>query len=40
MKANINFWSYFAQFFLEWKIFRTEAVEKIKTNFKLNNYFF
>jgi hypothetical protein len=30
MKTNINFLSYLAQFFLEWEIFQTQAVEKIK----------
>ena len=30
MKTNIHFWSYLAQFFLEWKIFQTKVVEKIK----------
>ena len=30
MKTNINFWSYLAQFFLEWEMFQTKDVEKIK----------
>jgi len=30
MKTNIHFWSYLAQFFLEWVMFQTKVVEKIK----------
>jgi len=30
MKTNIYFWSYFAQFFLEWEIFHIKFVEKVK----------
>jgi hypothetical protein len=30
MKTNIHFWSYLAQFFLEWEMFQTKVVEKIK----------
>ena len=30
--TNIHFWSYLAQFFLEWKMFRRKVVEKIKTH--------
>ena len=29
--TNIRFWSYLAQFFLEWNMFRTKVVEKVKT---------
>ena len=32
MKTNIHFWSYLARLFLEWKIFQTNVVEKIKTH--------
>jgi len=32
-KTNLHFWSYFAQFFLDWDIFHTEVVEKIKTHY-------
>jgi len=32
MKTNIHFWSYIAHFFLEWKAFHTNVVEKIKTH--------
>jgi hypothetical protein len=31
MKTNIHFLSYLAHFFLEWEMFRTEVVAKIKT---------
>ena len=30
MKNKINFWSYLAQFFLEWEMFQTHDVVKIK----------
>jgi len=33
MKTNIQFWSYLPQFFLEWEMFQTKAVEKIATQF-------
>jgi len=36
MKTYIHCWSYLAQFFLEWDIFRTWVVEKIKTHFMFN----
>jgi len=32
MKANIHFWPYLAQFFLEWEMFQEKVVEKIKTH--------
>jgi hypothetical protein len=32
MKTKINFLSYIAQFFLEWKTFQTKFVEEIKTH--------
>ena len=32
MKTDIHFWSSLAQFFLEWEMFRTKVVEKIKTH--------
>ena len=40
MKTRINFWSYLAQFFLEREMFQTKVVEKIKTHFVFNNFFF
>jgi hypothetical protein len=38
----IHFLSYLAQFFLEWEIFQTKVVKKIKTHIFVfnNNYFF
>ena len=32
MKTDIRYWSYLAQFFLEWEMFQTKVVEKIKTH--------
>ena len=32
LKIDICFWSYLAQFFIEWKMFQTNVVEKIKTH--------
>ena len=32
MQTDIHFWSYLAQFFLEWEMFQTKVVEKIKTH--------
>jgi len=32
MKANMHIWSYLAQFFLEWEMFQTKAVQEIKTH--------
>ena len=32
MNTNIHFRSYIAQFFLEWEMFQTEFVDKIKTH--------
>jgi len=38
MKTDTHFWSYLAQFLLEWKIFQTKVAEKIKTHiFAFNN---
>jgi hypothetical protein len=39
MKTYVNLWSYLAHFFLEWEMFLTEDVEKLKTYFMLNNLF-
>ena len=30
MKTDIDFWSYLAQFFLEWEMFQIKLVKKIK----------
>ena len=42
MKSNIHIWSYLAEFFLEWEVFQTNVLEKIKkkTHFVLSNFFF
>jgi hypothetical protein len=32
MKTNINVWFYLAHFLLEWDVFETKVVQKIKTN--------
>jgi hypothetical protein len=40
MKTNVHFWSYLAQFFLEWKMFQTSIVEKIKTRILCLIFFF
>jgi hypothetical protein len=39
MKTNIHFWSYLAQFFLEWKMFRTEVTEKLETHVTFSKFF-
>ena len=40
MQTDIHFWSHLAHFFLEWKIFRTKVVEKIKTHILCSVVFF
>ena len=40
MKTNTHFWSYLAQFFLEWEMFQTKVVEKIKTHILCSINFF
>ena len=40
MKTNIHLWSYLAQFFLEWEMFQTKVVEKIKTHILRSITFF
>ena len=39
MKTCVHLW-YVAEFFLEWEMFQTKVVEKIKTHFMLNKFFF
>jgi hypothetical protein len=39
MKANVPLLSYLSQFFLEWEMFQTKVVEKIKTHFFTSNNF-
>jgi hypothetical protein len=40
MNTNIHFRSYIAQFFLEWKLFRTEVIEKLETHILCSANFF
>ena len=40
MKTYVHIWSYLTQFFLEWEIFHTEFVEKIKTHILCSIFFF
>jgi hypothetical protein len=40
MKTNIRIWSHLAQFLLEWKMFRTNVAEKIKTHILCSKTFF
>ena len=38
MKTNIHFLSYPAHFFIELEMFQKKTVEKIETNFVLNDF--
>jgi hypothetical protein len=40
MKTNIHFWSYLAQFFLEWKMNQTKVIQKLETRFMCKNMLF
>ena len=40
MNTNIHFWSYLTEFFLEWGMFQTKFVDKIKTHFVFTSFFF
>ena len=40
MKTCVHFLSYLAQFFLEWEMFQTKVVEKIKTHILCSETFF
>jgi len=40
MNTDIHFWSYLAQFVLEWEMFQTKVVEKIKTHILCSITFF
>jgi hypothetical protein len=33
MKTYVHLWQYLAELFLEWEMFQTKVVEKIKTHF-------
>jgi hypothetical protein len=40
MKTNIHLSLFLSQFFLEWEMFQTKVIEKIKTHFMCSNLFF
>jgi hypothetical protein len=40
MKTDIHFLIYLTEFFVEWEMFQTKVVEKIKTHFMLTDFFF
>jgi len=40
MKTNVRVWSYLTHCFLEWEMFQTETVEKIKTHILYSVTFF
>jgi hypothetical protein len=37
MTTTIRFWSYLAQFVLEWEMFQTKVVERVKTHILCGN---
>jgi len=39
MHTDVQFLSYLAHFFLEWEMFQTKFVKKIKTHFMFKNSF-
>jgi hypothetical protein len=40
IKTFVHLWQSLSEFFLEWKIFQTKAIEEIKTYFMFNKFFF
>jgi hypothetical protein len=40
MQTDVHLWQYLAEFFLEWQTLHTKFVQKIKTRFILNHFFF
>ena len=40
MNTDIHFWSYPAQFFLDWEMFQTKVVEELKTHILCSVNFF
>jgi hypothetical protein len=40
MQTQVHLWSYIAEFFLEWEMFQTIVVEKIKTHILRSMFFF
>jgi len=39
IKTNTHYWSYLAQFFLDWKMLHTKVVNKIITHIMFNSFF-
>jgi hypothetical protein len=39
MKTYAHFWGYLLEFFLAWGMFQTKVVEKIKTQFNIQQLF-
>jgi len=39
MKMYTHLWQYLAEYFSEWDMFQVKLLEKIKTNFMINNLF-
>ena len=39
MKTYVYLWQYLAEFFLQWNIFRTKFVEKIKIHISCSKFF-
>jgi hypothetical protein len=40
MKTDVRFGSYLIHIFMEWEMLQTKVVEKIKTHFVFNNFYF
>jgi hypothetical protein len=40
MTTDTHFLSYLAQFFLDWELFHTKVVDKIKTHFMFGTFVF
>jgi len=39
MKTDMHFWSYLAEFYLEWEMFQAKVEEKVKTDILFINIF-
>jgi hypothetical protein len=39
MKVNKHLWYYVAELFLEWEVFQTKVIEKIKTRVMFSTFF-
>jgi len=40
MKTDVYLWRYLAELFLEWEMFQTKFVEKLKTTIYIQQFFF